>query len=779
MGKEFPNAFVSIQEKKSYGFGTKVAKAIFSDWYYSGRSAEIKAWITKMRDYSNGTQKTNYKKFIEGSSNDNDNDLGLKFYKINYSDKLKIMRLFKDVTTNRIDESLFQPRAEAIDIISVNKKKDYFKTLDESFFLRDFNKIINDGLGVNLSPKTIPKDEAELNALKTEYKPRIEIAEEQAINTVMKKERFEVVKNKIDEDLHDLGFGIGQHYTDSREGIKIAYTDPYNFIFDRFEMDDARDMRWCGVEKKGTIGQIIKMAGGKMTSDHLALINKKYPDGNGIIDYFSFAYLMEVGNVYKRRTKNGITKLINRTKDEVPYKNKNRLEVPDIVWYEGVYIPELELLVKWDSIENQVEEGVNEPVCPFIISAPKIARLSENKVIPFYSQVERAIPILDSIQIDWYKLMQLKAELRPNIVHISPKALNNVIIGNSKVSAKTILKLFLGRGLYIGDDVDEHGDPIGRAIREEGGGINNSALGFLSSEFANNLNKLRQLLGINELIDGTANVNSRTSVAGQKMLLASANTAISHLVKGSFDISLRFCRAISYRLTDVLNSKTLRGRYENMIGSDNIDLLDAIKDIPVSMFAIYFDFKPDDKERFSFEQSLVNSYNSGEINVAQYNKARQVRNYKNAIKYLEYVIGVNRERLQKEKLQNIEAQAQANAKSSIESEREKQATISVTFEKESTLLRIKHDLELDRMNKESLVKELSAEKEHERKKELAFIERDKTLEKVNTIEDRKDKRIDQKDNNQAVLIEKRKDISKEVKFGYDFSNEINNIFNKN
>ena len=290
-------------------------------------------------------------------------------------------------------------------------------------------------------------------------------------------------------------------------------------------------------------------------------------------------------------------------------------------------------MIKWEKIPNQVEKEVNDPISNFVVYAPKVKRLSEKGIVRFDSLTQRAKPIIDDLHRDWYKFQQLKMELRPNTVTISPKALNNVVLNGQAIAPQQVLDLFFGRGILLADEFNEDGDPIGKAIREENGGINNSAIVLLSNEFSKNYERLRQLLGINELRDGTTKPNSKTAVTVQKLLLASSNNATNHIVKGSFNISLRMAEVVSLRLYDVLTTKALKNRYMNIIGSDNVALLDAIKELPAHKFAIYFDFKPDNEERISFEQSLITSFNQKEINIAQYNKARQIRNTKSALKF--------------------------------------------------------------------------------------------------------------------------------------------------
>lgn len=794
----FPDDFVSNEEKEGMEYGLKVGKAIDTQWF-QGQLSKRRYWIDRMRSYSRGEQDTDYRTMIEGplpKTNNQSGQIGHKNYKIDYSEKLKILPVFKDILTNAIDESLFKARAEAIDITAVNKKKDYFEKLEDDYYTQDLAAIISQGIGIDITSQNAPVDERDLNMRKMDYKPKIEIAQELAIDNVFKHQKFENIKDKIDEDLVDLGIGIAWHHTDHREGIQIKYVDPYYFIHSSFEEQDGRDLRYKGFVKKDTIGNLIKLSDRELSADELlrlknvSLGNQEgteayvhAEDSDRLIEYVQFEYLVHKSRIFKKLYRNKSIKLIDRSKGGYEPSNENKkIDIPYNCWYEGIYVPTAQMQLKWKEIPNQVEKELNNPVSNFVVYAPKVKRLSEKGDVRFNSMVQRAVPIVDDIHRDWYKLQQLKMELRPNTVTISPKAISKVVLNGQPIPAQDVMSLFFGRGVLLGDEFDEDGEPIGAAIREENGGVNNNAIGLLSQEFSNNYDRLRQLMGINELRDGTTMPNSKTAVTVQKILLASSNNATNHIVKASFNISLSMAETISLRLYDVLTTKALKDRYMNIIGSDNVDMLDAIKELPMHRFAIYFDFKPDNEERLAFEQSLITAFQSQEITLPQYNKARQIRNTKSAIKFLEYSVEENYKRKEEEKLRFAKAQAEANAQASVLSEQAKQQTVTVEYEKDKNLMLLEYKLKDESERKKALTKELIAQQDHVRKLELASVEGDYMFRKENMKEDRKDERVDQQSQNQAKLIEKRKNVDMNVSFGNEgdtIEERLNDIFTQN
>ncbi len=785
---EFPDDFASNKEKNTPEYGRKVGKAM-SDLWMGGNLSARRIWIDLMRSFSRGEQDTTpEKETIEGTRKDKESEIGVKTHKIDYT-PLKILASFRDIVINPIDESLFKPGAEAIDITAINEKKEKFKQFEKDFFLQDVDQIIKEGVGVDMAPKDIPKDERALKIKKAEWKPDIEIAQEEAIENVMLREKFEALKDKVNEEFFDLGHAVGRLYTDRTEGIKMKYQDPYNWIYSPFETEDGRDIRCHGIADNDTIVQIEKMSGRKLTKEELKKLKDtsmattskteesnaymQDVDGDRMVEYIYFEFLTRKKRVFKKRD----GKVVDRTNDDVEYNPKNpnkKIDIPYQVWYEGLYIPSADMILKWEEIPIQVESEINHPISNFKVYAPKIKRLSEKGYTRFDSMTERAIPIIKDIHRDWYKFQQLKMEVRPNTATINPQALENVFLSGIKVKGQDILDLFFGRGILLANEVNEDGDPVGKAITEQPSTASNSLL-FFSNEMVKNYDRLRNLLGINEIRDGTTRPNSKVAVAVTKILLASSNNSTSHIVRGSFNLSLAFAEGISLRLYDVLTTPALKNRYLSIIGSRNVDLLDATKKIPMHKFGIYFDFRPDDEERLAFERSLLDSYEKKEINVAQYNRIRQVRNVKSAIKNLELIIEENQEKETALKTQIIKEQAEAQGQTQVVVENKKQQTALLGWKITKQEKLVDAEIGDKTMIKEALIEEEKAKSQHVRAMELKSLE---VVSKDN-LEDKKQKGkidlVDRTSSNTSQITDQ-----KQKKTGpIDFENKLSTIIDNN
>jgi len=786
----YPNDDAPNSEKRSLEFGLKVCRMINEQW--GGELSDYRNKVDKLRRYARGEQCTKkYKDAIEGKKT----IAGvIRTHKIDYSEPLKIFPTYIDILTNAIDESLFKPRAEAIDETSVAQKKKHINKLEKDFYTQDLSKEFSNVIGMDITPPNLPQDEEELQARKTEYKPAIELAEELFIESVFKENKFDTIKSPINKDIATIGVGVGMHVLDRRYGIQLKYVDPKNWITNRFEYEDGRDIRYHALTNQvSTIGELEALAGRKFTQeelDKLKKLSKKYTDyipddtsevynadadAHRLIEYWYVAYKTKENRQFKKLRKNRRLKLIDRTEDGYYPNNPNKkIELDYEVWYEGIYIPDIDFLAKWERIPNQAKLSYNKVFSPFVVYAPNVKKKTEKGFWRFDSITERAIPIIDDLNRDWFKMQQLKMELRPNTVRISPTALKNVVLnaGDKPLDPNLLMNLFFGRGILLADEYNEDGERIGEPIKEFGGGVQNNAIMLLSQEFANNYNRLRQLIGVNPLRDGTTTPNSKTAVTVQKLLLASSNNATNHIVKASFNISVQFAEATSSHLRDVMTVPDLKRKYYNILGRENTELLDAVKNNPMASYAIYFDFEPDNDQRVAFEQSLINDYSRGLINSAQYNKIRNMRNVKNAIKYLEYIIKQNEKKEQELKERNIQLQAQANQQASVVAEQAKQQTKTIEFETEKQLLLYKAQLEAEEEKRKAYLDELKAQADFERKRALKQMELEIIYGKEKFKQDRMDDRVKLEGTIQSKHIEQRKTDGMAI----DFEKQLNNIF---
>ena len=186
----FPSQVVSDAEKSSIEYGRKVARAIESEWFMQGRTngnRYLTTWnnYNRLRLYARGEQPT--QKYKDELSINGD----LSYLNLDWK-PVPIISKFVDILANGISNKDYDINAFAQDPVSVEKRTNYAEMLAQDMFSRDLMKRITDTLGDQLFNTDIPEAQMPQNAEELElhmqlsYKQSIEIAEEEAINQVLR-----------------------------------------------------------------------------------------------------------------------------------------------------------------------------------------------------------------------------------------------------------------------------------------------------------------------------------------------------------------------------------------------------------------------------------------------------------------------------------------------------------------------------------------------------------------------------------------------------------------
>ncbi len=106
----------------------------------------------------------------------------------------------------------------------------------------------------------LPETDKELDLhMQIEYKPGIEIAEEEAINTILEQNRYSEIKKRIEYDMMTLGIGMVKHNFLPGAGIKVEYVDPASVVYSYTESPTFEDCFYFGEIKQVHISEIIKI----------------------------------------------------------------------------------------------------------------------------------------------------------------------------------------------------------------------------------------------------------------------------------------------------------------------------------------------------------------------------------------------------------------------------------------------------------------------------------------------------------------------------------------
>ena len=256
----FPSQVVSDIEKMSYEYGLKVAKAIEEEWFKKdntrNRYVANKNDFHKLRLYARGEQ--SIQKYKDELSINGD----LSYLNLDWK-PVPIIPKFVDIVVNGMAERAYDIKAYSQDPYGVSKRTEYMENIMRDMRLKEFHAFVQDEFGFNLS-KSDPKEELpdtveelELH-MQLNYKQAVEIAEEQALNTLFEGNKYELIRRRFYYDLTTIGIGAVKTCFNTSEGVTIDYVDPANLVYSYTESPYFDDIYYVGEVKEIPINELAK-----------------------------------------------------------------------------------------------------------------------------------------------------------------------------------------------------------------------------------------------------------------------------------------------------------------------------------------------------------------------------------------------------------------------------------------------------------------------------------------------------------------------------------------
>jgi hypothetical protein len=116
-----------------------------------------------------------------------------------------ILPKFVDIVVNGMSDRLFTVKAYAQDAMSAEKRNQYQDMVEGDMVAKDVLAKMSESFGIDpfqVNPMELPKDDEELKLhMQLKYKPAIEIAEEEAVNTILDENHYNDIRKRVDYDL--------------------------------------------------------------------------------------------------------------------------------------------------------------------------------------------------------------------------------------------------------------------------------------------------------------------------------------------------------------------------------------------------------------------------------------------------------------------------------------------------------------------------------------------------------------------------------------------------
>ena len=781
----FPSQFVSDAEKATDEFGLQIGQAIQYEWFRkdSNGCRYYSQWrdFNRLRLYARGEQS------IAKYKNELAVDGDLSYLNLDWT-PVPIIPKFVDIVVNGMSDRLFKVNAFAQDALSQKERSEFQKTIEGEMAAKDVLSTVLNKTGFNaftMNPDDLPQNDEELSLyMNLKYKPAIEIAEEEAINTMFEENHYVDVRKRLDYDIMVTGMAVAKHEFLPGAGVGISYVDPANMVYSYTEDPHFKDCFYWGEIKTVPIAELIKIDP-TLTNDDLEKISQY---SQSWYDYYNtaqfyendifyrdtatlmyFNYKTTKKMVYKKKVKdNGNISMIEKDDsfnppEEMMEEGKfEKVEKTIDVWYDGVMVMGTNIILKWELAKNMVrpKSSSQHAIPNYVAVAPRMYK----GVIE--SLVRRMIPYADLIQMTHLKLQQVIARTVPDGVYIDADGLNEVDLGTGAAySPEDALRLYFQTGSVIGRSYTQEGDynqgkiPIQQLTSNSGASKASMLIGNLNHY----LDMIRAVTGLNEARDGSG-ANSDALVGVQKLAALSSNTATRHILDGSLYIYRTLAEALTYRVADILEYSDFKEDFINKIGRYNVSILNEISDLYIYDFGVFIEVSPDEEQQAMLEQNIQMALSKQDINLEDAIDIREIKNLKLANQLLK----VKRKAKQEEDKKKDQQKQQAVLQQQMQSQQmaAQVALQKIEAEAQAKIQYRQADIafELEKLKGEANLKAQLMQQEFNYNLQLQGMSQSQISQREQDKEKAKANRISQQNTQQSELITQRKNNLPPKKF---------------
>jgi len=768
----FPSQTVSDAEKLSYDYGLKVGKAIEQEWFNNDRgSNRHRANHSNFHDlrlYARGEQ--SIQKYKDELSINGD----LSYLNLDWK-PVPIISKFVDIVVNGIAERTYDVKAYSQDPHGVSKRTDYMESILKDMRLKEFNDAVKRELNLNVRDSQIeelPESNEELELhMQLTYKQSIEIAEEQALNTLLEGNRYELTKKRFYYDLTVLGIGAVKTSFNTSEGVVVDYVDPANLVYSHTDSPYFEDIYYVGEVKTIPVNELAKQFPHlsesdledimKNKSNNRSNYNSRHSDDkedNNTIQVLYFNYKTYMNEVYKtKETATGGDKIIPKDDSFNPPQDMEggfgRMLRSIECLYDGAMILGTDKLLKWEMAKNMMrpKSDFTKVKMNYSIVAP---RMYNGKID---SLVKRITGFADMIQLTHLKLQQVMSRMVPDGVYLDADGLAEVDLGNgTNYNPQEALNMFFQTGSVIGRSFTSEGDmnPGKVPIQEITSGAGGNKMQALIGNYNYYLQMIRDVTGLNEARDGSM-PDKNALVGVQKLAAANSNTATRHILQSGLFLTAEVCEALSLRISDIIEYSPTKDAFIQAIGVHNAAVLEELSELHLYDFGIFIDLQPDEEERMMLENNIQMALQQQIIELADAIDIREIKNIKLANQLLKIRRKKKLDKDQALQQQNMQMQSQMNqqaAQAAAQSEVQKNQALT---QSQAQLEQVKAQLESQRMMQEVQMKKELMQLEFEMNMQLKGVEVDGQKSKEKEKEDRKDERTRIQASQQSELIDQR------------------------
>jgi len=771
----FPSQVVSDSEKNSNEYGLKVAKAIETEWFHSDRNTvrytTNKNNFHNLRLYARGEQPI--QKYKDELSINGD----LSYLNLDWK-PVPIIPKFVDIVVNGIAERTYDIKAYSQDRAGIDKRSKYMQDILSDMASQDFNAIMQQNYGMDVSKTTIPatdlpqtQEELDLH-MQLSYKQAIEIAEEQAINVLMDGNNYELIKKRFYYDLTVLGIGAVKNEFNSSQGATLKYVDPADLVYSYTESPYFDDIYYVGEVKDVPLNELIKEFP-DLSKDELKDIQKNktftqtnYNSGqnnyretdSNKVQVLYFNYKTYMNETYKvKQTGSGANKAIPKDDSFNPPRNLegsfDKLQRKVEVLYEGALILGTKKVLKWRMAQNMIrpKSDFTKVKMNYAVVAP---RMYKGKI---ESLVRRVTGFADMIQLTHLKLQQVMARMVPDGVYLDADGLAEIDLGNgTNYNPQEALNMFFQTGSVIGRSFTSEGDmnPGKVPIQEITSGNGGNKIQALIANYNYYLQMIRDTTGLNEARDGSM-PDKNALVGVQKLAAANSNTATRHILQSGLFLTAEMAECLSLRISDIIEYSPTKDAFIQAIGAYNVAVLEELKELHLYDFGIFIELQPDEEEKAMLENNIQMALQQQNIELEDAIDLREIKNIKLANQLLKIRRKKKQEKDQQLQERNMQLQSETNQQAAQAAAQAEMQKAQMQAQIETQLETQKSDLRMKEQAAEAELKKQLMEQEFQYSMQLKNLETKAKTDNENMKENRKDDRTKIQATQQSEMISQR------------------------
>lgn len=529
-------------------------------------------------------------------------------------DPLSIIPKFRSLVIGKFIKMHHEIEASAVDEKSGGEKRNmrnklWARSIIEKQ-LAPFKELMSSGVELPQPEKIIPKSIEELDMLEStgSFKLKWEIGMEKLLRDSFYISDWDNIKYRVYEDIFDVAMLATRDYTCKVSGkAKTDYVDIQRLVCRHSNNKKFDNIDYAGEILDVTPNDMRVMAGEDLPQEAIEkIISQNNNDYQ--IDY-SFTNVEDFynnqGNI-PTKVLHLTWKSLDTIKQE-KIKGKNGETYVNSVGYEFEKKKDEQEIIKgqvqmvysayWAIGTDYVwdyghEEDIIRPTPKSVKLPYNIYKISDKSVL------ELMIPSEDNFQLAWLKLQNEMAKASPAGIAVDVGVLQNVYNGANKLEPLDILKIRKEGGDLIFKSTTHHNQIISpnsaRPIFElNGTGEADMQKWIAIMDF--NINKIRDLSGLNELIDSST-PPPNTLVGTAEIAAEGTNNVLYPMYHAYKTVKEGTAANLAYRIQSIIRYRDYEP-YKNVIGNSLMNIFKQGSPIAASSYGIMLRLKPSAKEK--------------------------------------------------------------------------------------------------------------------------------------------------------------------------------------